>query len=157
MCSRVATLNTLLLLKSFNIYIHLAYRRLNKTLTSLASAQLHANVLSALHKDVGQSLRKLKKNRRRIKAYITFLTLRGDSRLGVFENMVQRVFENRVLRVFENRVLRVFENRVLRVFENRVLRVFENRVLRKIFGPKSVADYIMRTLMISNPHQILFG
>ena len=65
------------------------------------------------------------------------------------------MFEKRVLRVFENRVLRVFENRVLRVFENRVLRVFENKVLRGIFGAKSAEDYIMLTLMISNPHQIL--
>jgi len=45
----------------------------------------------------------------------------------------------------------------------RRLRVFENRVLMKIFGPKrdEVArewkSYIMRSLMICNPHPILFG
>jgi hypothetical protein len=54
-------------------------------------------------------------------------------------------------------VLRVFENIVLRLFEYRVLRVFEKRLLRRIFGPKSVEDYTMRNLMISNPHQILLG
>jgi len=41
--------------------------------------------------------------------------------------------------------------------------VFENRVLRKICGPKKdevkavCEDYIMRSLMICTPHQILFG
>jgi len=43
------------------------------------------------------------------------------------------------------------------------LKVFENRVLRTIFGPKrdevtgSGEDYIMMSLMICTPHQILFG
>jgi len=42
------------------------------------------------------------------------------------------------------------------------LRVFENRVLRRIFGTKgetlhrSREEYIMRSLMICTPHQILF-
>jgi hypothetical protein len=41
--------------------------------------------------------------------------------------------------------------------------VFENRVLRRVFGPKrdevmvSGEHYIMRSLMIGTPHQILFG
>jgi hypothetical protein len=41
--------------------------------------------------------------------------------------------------------------------------VFENGVLRRIFGPKrdeitgSGEKYIMRSLMICTPHQILFG
>ena len=47
--------------------------------------------------------------------------------------------------------------------EERRLRVFEYRVLRRIFGPKrdevtrSGENYIMRSLMICTPHQILFG
>jgi hypothetical protein len=41
--------------------------------------------------------------------------------------------------------------------------VFENRVLRKVFGPKrdevtgSGENYIIRSLMICTPHEILFG
>ena len=41
--------------------------------------------------------------------------------------------------------------------------LFENRVLRRIFGPKrddvtgEWRNYIMRSLMISTPHTILFG
>ena len=38
-----------------------------------------------------------------------------------------------------------------------MLWVFENNLLRETFGPMSVQDYIMRILMISNLHQILFG
>ena len=47
--------------------------------------------------------------------------------------------------------------------EERKLRVFENRVLRRMFEPKknevtgNGEDYIMRNLMISAPHSILFG
>jgi hypothetical protein len=47
--------------------------------------------------------------------------------------------------------------------EERRLRVFEYRVLRRIFGPKrdevrrSGENYVMRSLMICTPHQILFG
>ena len=47
--------------------------------------------------------------------------------------------------------------------EERRLRVFDNRVLRRIFGPKrdeipgKGGNYIMRSLMICTPHQILFG
>jgi hypothetical protein len=48
--------------------------------------------------------------------------------------------------------------------EERRLRVFENRVLRRIFGPRRHEvtgewrkNYIMRSLMICTPHQILFG
>jgi sorting nexin-29 len=47
--------------------------------------------------------------------------------------------------------------------EEQRLRVFENRVLRRIFWPKrdeqqgSGEDYIMRNLMTSTHHQILFG
>jgi len=44
------------------------------------------------------------------------------------------------------------------------LRVFENRVLRRIFGPKrnEVTEewrkqHVIRSLMISTAHQILFG
>jgi hypothetical protein len=41
------------------------------------------------------------------------------------------------------------------------LRVFENEVLRRIFGPKRDEgigeNYIMRSLMIHNPHPVLFG
>jgi hypothetical protein len=43
------------------------------------------------------------------------------------------------------------------------MRVFENRVLRGIFRPKraryqrSGENYIMRSLMICNPLQMLFG
>jgi len=43
------------------------------------------------------------------------------------------------------------------------LRLFESRVLRRIFGPKmdevtgSGGNYIMMSLMICTPHQILFG
>ena len=42
------------------------------------------------------------------------------------------------------------------------LRVFDSRVLRRIFGPKrdevtgNGENYIMRSLMICTPHQILF-
>jgi hypothetical protein len=41
--------------------------------------------------------------------------------------------------------------------------MFENRALRRTFGPKkdkeqgSGENYIMRSLMICTPHQILFG
>ena len=47
--------------------------------------------------------------------------------------------------------------------EQRRLKVFQNRVLRKILGPKrdeitlNGENYIMRSLMICTPHQILFG
>ena len=46
--------------------------------------------------------------------------------------------------------------------EERRLRVFENRVLRRIFGPKrdEVREekiYMMTSLMICTPHQILCG
>jgi hypothetical protein len=45
--------------------------------------------------------------------------------------------------------------------EEHGLRVFKNRVLRTIFGPKrdeeSGENYVMRSLMICTPHQILFG
>jgi hypothetical protein len=47
--------------------------------------------------------------------------------------------------------------------EERRVRVFENRVLRRIFGPKKDAvmevlkNYIMRSLVISTTHPILFG
>jgi len=50
-----------------------------------------------------------------------------------------------------------------RLREESRLRVFENRVLRRKFGPKrdevrgSGENYIIRSLMICNPHQILFG
>jgi hypothetical protein len=43
------------------------------------------------------------------------------------------------------------------------LRVFENRVLRRIFGSKrakeqgSGENYIVRSLIICTPHQILLG
>jgi hypothetical protein len=43
------------------------------------------------------------------------------------------------------------------------MRVFENRVLRGRFGFKrdevkrSGENYIMRTLMISSPHTVMFG
>jgi hypothetical protein len=43
------------------------------------------------------------------------------------------------------------------------LMVFENRMLRRIFGPKRVEvkrsgeNYIIRSLVICTPHQILFG
>jgi len=46
--------------------------------------------------------------------------------------------------------------------ENRLM-VSENRVLRKICGPKKdevtggSEDYIVRSVMICTPHQILFG
>jgi hypothetical protein len=46
--------------------------------------------------------------------------------------------------------------------EERRLRVSESRVLRRIFGPKrgevtgEWKNYIMRILMISTPHPILF-
>jgi len=42
-------------------------------------------------------------------------------------------------------------------------RVFENRVVRRLFGRKrdevkgSGENYIIRSLMICTPHQILFG
>jgi len=42
------------------------------------------------------------------------------------------------------------------------LRVFENRVLRRIFGPKrgevtgSGENYVIRSLIVCKPHQILF-
>jgi len=41
--------------------------------------------------------------------------------------------------------------------------VFENRMLRRIFGPKrdevtrSGENYMIRSLVICSPHQILFG
>jgi hypothetical protein len=47
--------------------------------------------------------------------------------------------------------------------EERRLRVFEYKVLRRIFGLKrdevtrSGENYVMRSLMICTPHQILFG
>jgi hypothetical protein len=47
--------------------------------------------------------------------------------------------------------------------EERRLRVFANRVLRRLVGPKkdevtgSGENYIMRSLMICSPHEILFG
>jgi hypothetical protein len=47
--------------------------------------------------------------------------------------------------------------------EESKLRVFENRELRRIFGPKrdevtgNGENYIMSSLMICIPHQILFG
>jgi hypothetical protein len=43
------------------------------------------------------------------------------------------------------------------------LRIFENRVQRRIFGPKrdevtgGEENYIMRSLMMCTPHQLLFG
>jgi hypothetical protein len=46
--------------------------------------------------------------------------------------------------------------------EERRLRVFENRVLRRIFGTRrdeltgKWRNYIMRSLMIFTPHEILF-
>jgi len=42
-------------------------------------------------------------------------------------------------------------------------RVFESRLLRRIFGPKrdevtrNGENYIMKSLMICNPHPVLFG
>jgi len=45
----------------------------------------------------------------------------------------------------------------------RRLKVFENRVLRRLFGPKrdevtgSGENYLMRSLMICAPHEIMFG
>ena len=42
--------------------------------------------------------------------------------------------------------------------EERRVRVFDNRVLKRIFGPQgSGENYIMRSLMICNPHPLLFG
>jgi len=47
--------------------------------------------------------------------------------------------------------------------EERRLRVFENRVLRRVFGPKrdeeqwNTENYIMRSLLISNPYPIFCG
>jgi len=41
--------------------------------------------------------------------------------------------------------------------------VFENRVLRRMIGPKrdeitgTGGNYVMRSLMICSPHEILFG
>jgi hypothetical protein len=52
---------------------------------------------------------------------------------------------------------------VVHIGGERRLRVFENRVLRKTFGPKrgevigSGENYIMRSLMICTPHQVLLG
>jgi len=47
--------------------------------------------------------------------------------------------------------------------EERRLRLFENRLLRRIFGlmrgevKGNGENYIMRSLMICNPHPTLFG
>jgi hypothetical protein len=41
--------------------------------------------------------------------------------------------------------------------EERRLRVFENRVLRRIFGPKSGENFIMRSSIICTPHPLLCG
>jgi hypothetical protein len=55
------------------------------------------------------------------------------------------------------------ENWSLTLREERRLRVFQNRVLRRIFGPKREEvtmveeNYMMRSLIICTPHQILFG
>jgi len=60
-------------------------------------------------------------------------------------------------------VLHGCETWALTVREERKLRVFENRVLRRIFGSKrtreqgSAVNYVMRSLMICTPHQILLG
>jgi hypothetical protein len=53
------------------------------------------------------------------------------------------------------------ETWLLTLREEHGLRVFKNRVLRRIFEPKrdevSGENYVMRSLMICTPHQILFG
>jgi len=52
-------------------------------------------------------------------------------------------------------VIGIFINVILSA---RRVRVFENWVLRRIFGPKRVRrNYIIRSLMICNSHQILLG
>jgi hypothetical protein len=59
-------------------------------------------------------------------------------------------------------VLYGFESRSLTLKEEGGLRAFENRVLKRIFGPKKdgvtgeCKNYIMKSLMICTPHQILF-
>ena len=55
------------------------------------------------------------------------------------------------------------ETWLLTLREEHRMRVYENRVLRRLFGPKrdkvtGNGEYcITRSLMISAPHQILFG
>jgi hypothetical protein len=57
----------------------------------------------------------------------------------------------------------VYETWTLTIWEEHKLRVFESRVLRKVFGLKrdEVTEdwniYVMRSLMISTPHQSFFG
>ena len=74
------------------------------------------------------------------------------------KNLKIKIYRTIVLPV----VLYGCETWSLTLREESKLRVFENRVLRRIFGPKRDGvtgewrSYIMRSLMICNPHPILF-
>ena len=69
---------------------------------------------------------------------------------------------NSQIYIFLPVILYGWETWSLTLVEERRLRVFENRVLRRISGPKrdevtgSGGNYILRSLMICIPHQILF-
>jgi hypothetical protein len=72
------------------------------------------------------------------------------------------------IKIYRNTILAVIlcgrETWSLTLRKEHRLRVFENGVLRRIFGPKGETvtgqwnkNYIVRSLMIRTPHQILFG
>ena len=89
--------------------------------------------------------------------YLSVQNLLSSSLLS--QNLKIKIYRNIILSV----VLYGCETWSLTLREERRMRVFENRVLRRIFGAKrdevtgSEENYIMRSLMISNPHPLLFG
>ena len=77
----------------------------------------------------------------------------------LFKNLKIKIYRNTIL----SAVLYGCETKSLTLRGERTLSVFQNRVLRRLFRQKmdeiteSRENFIMRSLMISNRHPILFG
>jgi hypothetical protein len=76
-------------------------------------------------------------------------------------HVTTRLYKVKVYRtIISSVVLYGVETLSLTFRNDRRLRLFENRMLRRIFEhkrPKSGENYIMRSLLICNLHQMLFG
>ena len=79
----------------------------------------------------------------------------------VFQFAIQKFNDKDIKNYYFAVILYGCETWSLTLREERRLRVFENKVLRRIFGPKRDEvtgfgeNYIMKSLMMCTPHQIL--
>ena len=91
----------------------------------------------------------------------------GNACYHLVQHLLSSSLLTKIIKIHRNIILPVVpyrcENWSLTMREECRLTVFENRVLRRIFWPKrdevtgSKENYIIMSLMICTPHQILFG